>query len=159
MPSRRRYSEGRFDYEARRRFLAARNICVSRNDHCTAHAPGKLAMHRTTHDAENVGHLPPPPPLPPEIANASTTQIFGYFDTLVAGIPFHWLLCADLWNAMTTCRHRMFFLCLHMYCFVTLAKNVQVNYIDVGGSVAEWLACRTQAHKGLGSNRSRNAVG
>ena len=28
----------------------------------------------------------------------------------------------------------------------------------VGGSVAESLACWTQAQKGLGSNRSRNAV-
>ena len=28
-----------------------------------------------------------------------------------------------------------------------------------GGSVTEWLACWTQAQKGLGSNRSRNAVG
>ena len=27
------------------------------------------------------------------------------------------------------------------------------------GSVAEWLACWTQAHKGLGSNRSRDADG
>ena len=27
-----------------------------------------------------------------------------------------------------------------------------------GGSVAEWLACWTQAQKGLGSNRSRDAV-
>ena len=27
------------------------------------------------------------------------------------------------------------------------------------GSVAEWLACWTQAQKGLGSNRSRDAVG
>jgi len=26
------------------------------------------------------------------------------------------------------------------------------------GSVAEWLACWTQAQKGLGSNRSRDAV-
>jgi len=30
---------------------------------------------------------------------------------------------------------------------------------DWGGSVAEWLACWTQAQKGPGSNRSRNAVG
>ena len=30
---------------------------------------------------------------------------------------------------------------------------------NVGGSVAEWLACWTQAQKGLGSNRSRDAVG
>ena len=29
----------------------------------------------------------------------------------------------------------------------------------MGGSVAEWLACWTQAPKGLGSNRSRGAVG
>ena len=28
-----------------------------------------------------------------------------------------------------------------------------------GGPVAEWLACWTQAQKGLGSNRSRDAVG
>jgi len=27
------------------------------------------------------------------------------------------------------------------------------------GSVAEWIACWTQAQKGLGSNRSRNAAG
>ena len=31
--------------------------------------------------------------------------------------------------------------------------------IRKGGSVAEWLACWTQAQKGLGSNRSRDAVG
>jgi len=28
-----------------------------------------------------------------------------------------------------------------------------------GGSVADWLVCWTQAQKGLGSNRSRDAVG
>ena len=28
-----------------------------------------------------------------------------------------------------------------------------------GGSAAEWLACWTQAQKGLGSNDSREAVG
>jgi len=33
------------------------------------------------------------------------------------------------------------------------------NSNPVGGSVAEWLACWTQAQKGLGSNRSRDAVG
>jgi len=32
-------------------------------------------------------------------------------------------------------------------------------YLARGGSVAEWLACRTQAQKGPGSNRSRDAVG
>ena len=30
---------------------------------------------------------------------------------------------------------------------------------EQGGSVAEWLACWTQAQKGPGSNRSRDAVG
>jgi len=30
---------------------------------------------------------------------------------------------------------------------------------NVGGSVAEWLACWTQAQKGPGSNRSRDTVG
>jgi len=29
----------------------------------------------------------------------------------------------------------------------------------MGGSVAEWLACWTQAQNGSGSNRSRDAVG
>jgi len=31
--------------------------------------------------------------------------------------------------------------------------------VGAGGSLAEWLACRTQAQKGPGSNRSRDAVG
>ena len=34
-----------------------------------------------------------------------------------------------------------------------------VYYNQSGGSVAEWLACWTEAQKGLGSNRSRDAVG
>ena len=34
-----------------------------------------------------------------------------------------------------------------------------VVLLTKGGSVAEWLACWTQAQKGLGSNRSRDAVG
>jgi len=36
----------------------------------------------------------------------------------------------------------------------------KVNVIQyTGGSVAEWLACWTQAQKGPGSNRSHDAVG
>ena len=31
--------------------------------------------------------------------------------------------------------------------------------VDRGGFVTEWLACWIQAQKGLGSNRSHNAVG
>jgi len=37
-------------------------------------------------------------------------------------------------------------------------KRVCVYYVNEGGSVAEWLACWTQAHYGLGSNHSRDAV-
>jgi len=32
-------------------------------------------------------------------------------------------------------------------------------HLSMGGSVAEWLACWTQAQKGPGSNRSRDTVG
>ena len=35
----------------------------------------------------------------------------------------------------------------------------KTNNNHMGGSVAEWLACWTQAQKGPGSNRSRDAVG
>jgi len=34
-----------------------------------------------------------------------------------------------------------------------------IGSLSPGGSVAEWLACWTQAQKGPGSNRSRDAVG
>jgi len=34
-----------------------------------------------------------------------------------------------------------------------------VLFYALGGLVAEWLACWTQAQKGLGSNRSLDAVG
>jgi len=40
--------------------------------------------------------------------------------------------------------------------FLNLGARV---YLWNGGSVAEWLACLTQAQKGPGSNRSRDAVG
>ena len=33
------------------------------------------------------------------------------------------------------------------------------KFVTFGGSVAEWIACWTQAQKGPGSNRSRDAVG
>ena len=35
----------------------------------------------------------------------------------------------------------------------------QLTNVHAYGSVAEWLACWTQAQKGLGSYRSRDAVG
>jgi len=37
--------------------------------------------------------------------------------------------------------------------------KIFVQYVDLGGSVAKWLACWTQAQKGSGSNRSHGAVG
>jgi len=39
------------------------------------------------------------------------------------------------------------------------ATSFIITLIITGGSVAEWLACWTQAQKGPGSNRSRDAVG
>jgi len=35
---------------------------------------------------------------------------------------------------------------------------IRIIQADMGGSVAEWLACWTQAQKGPGSNRSRDSV-
>ena len=39
------------------------------------------------------------------------------------------------------------------------ATSFIITLIITGGSVAEWLACWTQAQKGPGSNCSRDAVG
>ena len=49
----------------------------------------------------------------------------------------------------------------HLTLPVTCPPSVfNIDYIRrTDGSVAEWLACWTQAQKGLGSNRSRDAVG
>jgi len=59
--------------------------------------------------------------------------------------------------------------CLSVYvrffcAFVHSADGPEVLYFWVvvdllSGSVAEWLACWTQAQKGPGSNRSRDALG
>ena len=42
-----------------------------------------------------------------------------------------------------------------------MLSNIIICSVNLpqGGSVAEWLACWTQVQKGLGSNRSRDAVG
>ena len=39
------------------------------------------------------------------------------------------------------------------------ALRITTSMLSMGGSVAEWSACWTEAQKGLGSNRSRDAVG
>ena len=48
------------------------------------------------------------------------------------------------------------------YHTINLTENCHFDTTTVlfyrGGSVAEWLACWTQAQKGPGSNRSRDAV-
>jgi len=49
----------------------------------------------------------------------------------------------------------VFLLRLFNFCLLHLFIRL---YRITGGSVAEWLACWTQAEKGLGSNRSRDAV-
>ena len=41
---------------------------------------------------------------------------------------------------------------------MTETINIYTTHSE-GGSVAEWLACWTQAQKGPGSNHSREAVG
>jgi len=42
---------------------------------------------------------------------------------------------------------------------VCVGQSPEPLRIFTGGSVAEWLVCLTQAQKGPGSNRSRDAVG
>ena len=51
-----------------------------------------------------------------------------------------YVIVADRWTYLSCC---------------TVQMTITVT---AGGSVAEWLACWTQAQKGLGSNRSRDAV-
>ena len=48
---------------------------------------------------------------------------------------------------------------LHRPCTASCAGSVNKRSLSLGGSVAEWLACWTQAQKGPDSNRSRDAVG
>jgi len=52
---------------------------------------------------------------------------------------------------------------LHVTCGLTLGneygKTLPLPTFTEGGPVDEWLACWTQAQKGPGSNRSRDAVG
>ena len=43
--------------------------------------------------------------------------------------------------------------------YAVFSRNSGIYNSNEGGSVAEWLACWTQAQKGPGSNRSRDAVG
>ena len=52
---------------------------------------------------------------------------------------------------MTTKKQIFTYTCFH--------TELQTFSIQLGGSVDEWLACWTQVQMGLGSNRSRDAVG
>jgi len=51
------------------------------------------------------------------------------------------------------------FVFLNVYTKCSLFCDILNYYTSFGGSVAEQLACWTQAQKDLGSNRSRDAVG
>ena len=42
---------------------------------------------------------------------------------------------------------------------IHLSSIIQHKYLAYTSTVAEWLACWTQAQNGLGSNHSRDAVG
>jgi len=53
------------------------------------------------------------------------------------------------------CGGKDLFICLR----VKESQSMTGDNVDAGGSVAEWLACWTQAQKSPGSNRSRDAVG
>jgi len=48
---------------------------------------------------------------------------------------------------------------LLLYGLYKFTDLLLITQRSMGGSVAEWLACRTQAQKGRGSNRSRDTVG
>jgi len=49
---------------------------------------------------------------------------------------------------------------IHIHMLSHGTTDILQNYsIQLGGSVDEWLACWTQVQMGLGSNRSRDAVG
>jgi len=46
--------------------------------------------------------------------------------------------------------------------FISAQNHCCINnptHTQEGGSIAKWLACWTQAQKGLGSNHSRDTVG
>jgi len=45
------------------------------------------------------------------------------------------------------------------YAYMVVRCSLRKLLFYMGGSIAEWLACWTQAQKGMGSNRSRDAVG
>jgi len=48
--------------------------------------------------------------------------------------------------------------CVSVCLFIYYSLFYLLAFYLSGGSVAEWLACWTQAQKGPGSNRSRDAV-
>ena len=60
--------------------------------------------------------------------------------------------CADPVRLFGYILLRLFNFCL-LYLFIYFCCHIRK-----GVSVAEWLACWTQAQKGLGSNRSRDAL-
>jgi len=64
----------------------------------------------------------------------------------------------DLYSAIITKVSNTLYVCMYVCAlYVPIFDVIAIAHWD--GSVAEWLACWTPAQKGLGSNRSRDAVG
>ena len=55
--------------------------------------------------------------------------------------------------------NRTEYIIMLLVCYIIMYSVLMLLVCYMGGSVAEWLACLTQAQKGPGSNRSRDAVG
>ena len=66
---------------------------------------------------------------------------------------------AEVYGLDVDCRHRHHSRCCQFSLIHSKLKVFEVVGLLGCGSVAEWLACWTQAQKGLGSNRGSNAVG
>jgi len=69
------------------------------------------------------------------------------------------LLLTDMVAAFVLFIFMLVFLCFLYCCRLSVKKDLYIRATLMGGSVAEWLACWTQAQKGPGTNRSRDAVG
>ena len=72
-------------------------------------------------------------------------QIFCYCEISRGGDFYAWFWFIDA--------------CIQMLLLLSFPHVICNSIVTVGGSVAEWLACWTQAQKSPGSNRTHDAVG
>ena len=81
---------------------------------------------------------------------------YSTFTTDVVSRPLFFLIQLFITSINVNENHvRLYIIYTHVGSNSQLRRSSSVR----GGSVAEWLACWTQAQKGPGSNRSRDAVG